>query len=37
MSGTRKGENRAKNGHILVWDQPGIQEPEYLTKKKKGA
>ncbi|XP_044737451.1 putative inorganic phosphate cotransporter [Chrysoperla carnea] len=36
MSGTRKGENRAKNGHILVWDQPGIQEPEYLTKKKKG-
>lgn len=26
MVAKRNGENRDRNGHVLVWEQPGIQD-----------
>lgn len=25
-------ENRSRNGHVLVWDQPGLNDPNHVPK-----
>lgn len=33
----RNGENRDRNGHVLVWEQPGIQDENtdcYVERRK---
>lgn len=25
-------ENRSRNGHVLVWDQPGLNDPNSVQK-----
>lgn len=37
MVGQANGENRDRNGHVLVWEQPGLEEGDVLEyKRKKG-
>jgi hypothetical protein len=38
MNGDRigNGENRARNGHVLVWEQSGFDEEERPVQKKRG-
>lgn len=39
IAGTRQlsnGENRDRNGHVLVWEQPGLEENDKRPAKKKG-
>lgn len=36
MSAGENGENRSRNGHVLVWEQPGLDENERQPKKQRG-
>lgn len=38
VGGKSNGENRDRNGHVLVWEQPGIQDAhdDVLVERRKG-
>lgn len=34
-NGRSNGENRGRNGHVLVWEQPGLEEEDRPIRKRK--
>lgn len=39
MSGgqaNNNGENRGRNGHVLIWEQPGLDDSERQPKNQRG-